>query len=241
MQSVVSAIIVAAGKGMRMKTGGPKQYLTIAGRPVLSHTLQRFLDCRQVGVVYLVVPQADIDLCRGLVLATVHSDKPVRLISGGDERQQSVFNGLRAVEDKSQNSLAIIHDGVRPLVQTDLINACIRQAGQTGACIAGIPASDTIKRVDHTGHIKETVNREGLWLAQTPQVFRYDLIRNAHEQALAEGYTGTDDAGLVERLGHPVTIVPGSKTNIKITTREDLSVAAALLQEYEAAGEGQIG
>ena len=241
MESAASAIIVAAGKGMRMNAGRPKQYLTIAGRPVLSHTLKRFLDCRQVGAVYLIVPQSDMDFCRDTVLAPLHSDKPVRLISGGDVRQQSVFNGLRAVEDKAENCLTIIHDGVRPLVQVDLIIACIRQAERTGACIAGVPASDTIKRVDHTEQIKETVSRDGLWLAQTPQVFRYDLILNAHEKALAEGYTGTDDAGLVERLGHPVSIVHGSKTNIKITTREDLTVAAALLQEYETAGEGQNG
>ena len=237
MQSVASAIIVAAGKGMRMNTGRPKQYLTIADRPVLSHTLQRFLNCRQVGIVYLVVPQADIEFCRDVVLEPFHPDKPIRLVSGGAERQQSVFNGLKAAEDQIEDGLIIIHDGVRPLVHTELIAECVRQAEKTGACIAGIPAYDTIKRVNHTEQITETVNRNGLWLAQTPQVFRYELIRKAHEKALAEGYTGTDDAGLVERLGHPVSIIPGSKTNIKITTQEDLAVATALLRGYRAAWE----
>ena len=237
MQSVASAIIVAAGKGMRMNTGRPKQYLTIADRPVLSHTLQRFLNCRQVGIVYLVVPQADIEFCRDVVLEPFHPDKPIRLVSGGAERQQSVFNGLKAAEGQIEDGLIIIHDGVRPLVQAKLIAECVRQAEKTGACIAGIPAYDTIKRVNHIEQITETVNRNGLWLAQTPQVFRYELIRKAHEKALAEGYTGTDDAGLVERLGHPVSIIPGSKANIKITTQEDLAVATALLQDYGAAWE----
>ena len=229
MQSVVSAIIVAAGSGVRMNAGRPKQYLTIAGRPVLNHTLQKFLDCRQVDVIYLVVPKADFGYCRENILPPVDPGKPIRLIGGGAARQHSVYKGLAAVEEK--NGLVIIHDGVRPLVQTSLISDCILQAQETGACIAGIPVYDTIKRAGDSGDIEETVERKGLWLAQTPQVFRYGLIRKAHDRAIVEGYTGTDDAILVERIGNPVKIITGSKTNIKITTREDLAMAASLLQQ----------
>lgn len=229
---MVSAIIVAAGKGIRMNSGTRKQYIAVAGRPILGHTLHKFDACDRIDIIYLLVPEADFDHCRKSVLSTINPNKPIRLVAGGAERQDSVYNGLLALEEKS--GLVVIHDGVRPLIQPDLIASCIQGAMKTGACIAGIPAFDTIKQADDTGTIEKTLSREGLWLAQTPQVFRYDLIREAHDRALREDFHGTDDAILVERLGHFVTIINGSKTNIKITTEEDLVVAETLLEEESA-------
>jgi 2-C-methyl-D-erythritol 4-phosphate cytidylyltransferase len=215
-----------------MQSDTRKQYLQIAGRPVLVHTLLKFDICYLIDHICLVVPDDDLDFCRRRLLAGGQIKKPVQFVAGGRHRQQSVYNGLKSLDDKK--GLVAIHDGVRPLVDPFLITACIRAAETSGACAPGIPAHDTIKRVSGEGTIAGTLERKGLWLIQTPQVFRYALISEAHDRALRDGYVGTDDANLVERLGFPVTLVNGSKSNIKVTTAEDLAMAAALLR---AAGE----
>lgn len=224
---MVNAIIVAAGKGVRMGAKLRKQYLNLAGRPILSHTLHRFSVCAAVDQICMVVPQNDFDYCRDQVLMPAGAKKPVQLVAGGYERQQSVFRGLKELGQKE--GLVAIHDGVRPLIDPALIEDCIRGAAVSGACIPGIPIADTIKRADRKGHITATVKRNGLWLIQTPQVFEYRIIMEAHKRARRDGYAGTDDASLVERIGYPVDIISGSKTNIKVTNKEDLSMAAALL------------
>ncbi len=224
----VSAIIVAAGKGRRLSTGVRKQYLRIAGRTILAHTLSQFDACREVGSIALVVPAADIEYCSEQILSEISLRCPVSLIAGGEERQNSVFNALEALTEK--RGLVAVHDGVRPLVAPELISLCIRCAAQFGACIPGIPADETIKKADSENWVAETVDRKGLWMVQTPQVFRYDLLHRAHLCALRDGCSGTDDATLVERTGHRVRIIPGSKINIKITTASDLQIAKALLE-----------
>ncbi|MEN8753509.1 MAG: 2-C-methyl-D-erythritol 4-phosphate cytidylyltransferase [Desulfobacterales bacterium] len=229
---MVSAVIVAAGRGVRMQSDTRKQYLQVAGRPVLVHTLLKFDVCPLIDHICLVVPDDDLDFCRHRLLAGGPIKKALQFVAGGRYRQQSVYNGLKSLGLKK--GLVAIHDGVRPLVDPLLITACIRAAETSGACAPGIPAYDTIKRVSGEGTIAGTVERKGLWLIQTPQVFRYALISEAHERALRDGYVGTDDATLVERLGFPVTLISGSKSNIKVTTAEDLAMAAALLR---AAGE----
>jgi 2-C-methyl-D-erythritol 4-phosphate cytidylyltransferase len=229
---MVSAVIVAAGRGVRMQCDTRKQYLQVAGRPVLMHTLLKFDVCPLIDHICLVVPDEDLDFCRHRLLAGGPIKKSVQLVAGGRHRQESVYNGLKLLSRKK--GLVAIHDGVRPLVEPLLITACIRAAETSGACAPGIPAYDTIKRVSGEGTIAVTVERKGLWLIQTPQVFRYAVISEAHDRALRDGYVGTDDATLVERLGFPVTLINGSKSNIKITTAEDLAMAAALLR---AAGE----
>ncbi|MFY9706395.1 MAG: 2-C-methyl-D-erythritol 4-phosphate cytidylyltransferase [Desulfobacterales bacterium] len=229
---MVSAVIVAAGRGVRMQSDTRKQYLKVAGRPVLVHTLLKFDVCPLIDQICLVVPDDDIDFCRRRLLSGGPIKKPVKFVAGGRHRQQSVYNGLKSLDHK--NGLVAIHDGVRPLIDPLLITACIRAAENSGACAPGIPAYDTIKRVSGEGTIAGTVERKGLWLIQTPQVFRYAIIIEAHARALRDDYVGTDDATLVERLGFPVTIISGSKSNIKVTTAEDLAMAAALLK---AAGE----
>jgi len=226
---MVTAIIVAAGKGRRMQSGTRKQYITIAGRTVLGHTLKKFDACDDIDSIYLVVAQEDFDYCREKVLLPTNLHKSTHLVAGGKQRQNSVFNGLEALEQK--RGLVVVHDGVRPLIEPQQISGCIAEAQQSGACILGIRAFDTIKRTDDAGTIEATLNRECLWLAQTPQVFHYKILHRAHRKAIDDGFAGTDDALLVERIGYRVKIITGSKTNLKITTAEDLAIAEALLED----------
>ena len=225
---MVSALIVAAGRGVRMRSDTRKQYLQVAGRPILVHTLMKFDVCPLIDHICIVVPGDDLDFCRRRLIAGGPIKNPVQFVAGGRHRQQSVFNGLKSLDHKK--GLVAIHDGVRPLIDPLLITACIKAAETSGACAPGIPVYDTIKRVSDADTIAGTVERKGLWLIQTPQVFRYAVIVEAHERALHDGYLGTDDASLVERLGLPVTLISGSKSNIKVTTVEDLTMAAALLR-----------
>jgi len=220
------AIIVAAGKGLRMQNAVSKQYLKLGGRPIIAHTLSAFEACRMVEHIYLVIPKQDLEFCRQEILPSIEMQSAVTLVAGGAERQASVYNGLLAVSPKT--GMVAIHDGVRPLVTPEMITACIEGARETGACILGIPASDTLKQANAEGIIETTLPRHDIWLAQTPQVFSYDLILKAHETALQAGISGTDDAALMERIGHPVRIIRGSSSNIKITTPEDLRRAEAI-------------
>ena len=223
---MVSAIIVAAGKGVRMKDTVRKQYLLLSGRPVLGHTLLAFDACNLIDNIFLVVPEEDLDYCSNDILSFLNLQKKVVLVSGGVERQNSVYNGLMAIDNT--DCTVVIHDGVRPFVFSEQLAACVIEAKESGACILGIPACDTLKQVDDSGGIDKTIERNDIWLAQTPQAFQYAVIKEAHEDARKEGYTGTDDALLVERLGKKVKIIRGSRFNIKITTREDLQLARSL-------------
>jgi 2-C-methyl-D-erythritol 4-phosphate cytidylyltransferase len=224
---MADAVIVAAGKGVRMNRPTPKQYLDLGGIPLLSRTLQVFDCCVSIDKIILVVPEADIKFCNEKIINPSEIRKKIITVAGGPERQASVFNGLLAVDEKK--SIVVIHDGVRPFVSPSLIEECVRMAALNGACIAGIPASDTLKSADDSGFIKKTLERDSVWLAQTPQAFDYALIKKAHETANKEGFTGTDDALLVERLGERVKIIRGSASNIKITDPEDLVMARYIL------------
>lgn len=225
----IAAIIVAAGKGLRMNEDVPKQYLLLEGRPVLGHTLLVFNTCDRIDEIFVVTPAEDFDFCGKNVIGPLGFQKRIRLVSGGDRRQDSVYNGLKALDQKTD--LVVIHDGVRPFVKSDELEACIDGAIQFGACILGIPASDTLKRVDEAGIINETLDRDNIWLVQTPQAFKYDVILEAHETARRDSISGTDDAFLVERLGIAVRIITGNKNNIKITTQEDLAIAQAIIEK----------
>jgi len=225
---MVSTIIVAAGKGTRLKGEVRKQYLTIAGRPILSHTLGAFSACSCIDEILLVAPEKDFDFIRDRILSCVDFNKPFRLVQGGLERQDSVYQGLRAL--RHTGGIVVIHDGVRPLVQPEQITDCVHGAVRFGSCIMGIPVHDTLKRVDESGFIRETVERASLWLVQTPQAFQYDLIKNAHERARKDGRKGTDDAFLVEQTGQHVKMIKGSPLNIKITTQDDLILAESIIK-----------
>jgi len=226
---MVSAIIVAAGKGLRMNHSVRKQYLLIAGRPILGHTLLVFDGSERIDEVFVVISKEDFDFCRDTLIPPLKLKKKINLVSGGTERQDSVYNGLLALSQKTDT--VVIHDGVRPFVRPEELAACITGVEETGACILGIPAGDTLKHVGKTGRIEKTLARDNIWLAQTPQVFKYELILKAHETARRDGFRGTDDALLVEQLGIDVKIIPGSKTNIKITTPQDLDLAEAILMQ----------
>ncbi len=224
---MISAVIVAAGKGLRMNHRVRKQYLLIADRPVLGHTLLVFDGCELIDEVFVVVSKEDFNFCQDTLIPPLNLKKKINLVRGGTERQDSVYNGLQALSPKTDT--VVIHDGVRPFVGPEELAACIAGAEETGACILGIHVSDTLKHADKTGHIEKTLARDNLWMAQTPQVFQYELILNAHETARRDGFRGTDDALLLERLGIDVKIISGSKTNIKITTPQDLALAEAIL------------
>jgi 2-C-methyl-D-erythritol 4-phosphate cytidylyltransferase len=226
---MVTAIIVAAGKGVRMQSRQRKQYLPLADVPILAHTLKVFCECERVNRIHLVIPRNDVEYCRKHILDRFQPQPNITLISGGERRQNSVYNGLQQIT--SDCRVVVIHDGVRPFVQPDQITACIDGALKFGACILAVPAQDTLKQTDRSGHIVGTLARDTIWLAQTPQAFRRDLIQKAHEQAMLEGFEGTDDASLVERLNQTVAIHPGSRQNMKITNKEDLIIARTLLND----------
>jgi 2-C-methyl-D-erythritol 4-phosphate cytidylyltransferase len=225
---MVYAIIVAAGKGLRMQDSKRKQYKELEGKPILAHTLMAFDRCDSIDRIIVALPVKDLESCRHTILSAASANKKIELISGGDHRQDSVYNGLQAIKD--DNGIVLIHDGVRPFVRQEHLLTCIEGARKQGACILGLPVFDTVKQVNAKNQIVQTRTRDTLWLAQTPQAFQMKLIKKAHAAAKRDGFRGTDDASLVERLGTMVKIIPGSRSNIKITHPEDLKIARALLQ-----------
>jgi 2-C-methyl-D-erythritol 4-phosphate cytidylyltransferase len=225
---MVTAIIVAAGKGDRLQGSRRKQYLSLAGIPILTRTLVVFDKCELIDQIVLVIPPDDYKFCQKNILAPAGLSRTIKMAPGGERRQNSVYNGLKEVDPNCD--IVVIHDGVRPFVSNDQLVACIDEVRESGACILGVPAYETLKQAKGSDHIIKTLRRDDVWLAQTPQVFRYDLILKAHERARQEGYSATDDASLVEELGENVKIITGSRINIKITIKEDLDLARCLLE-----------
>ena len=221
------AIIVAAGKGLRMGSARPKQYLELAGRPILMHSLLAFDACDAIGKIFLVVPAQDAQFCQKKIIEPAGLRTQVVLVAGGRRRQDSVFNGIEAIADSE--GIILIHDGVRPLVSVDTIEACIHGAKISGSCIPAILPVDTPKQVNGQGVITHTIAREMLRMAQTPQAFQLPIIRKAYQEANLKGWQATDDASLVERMGEKVHIIPGKQENLKITTAQDLALAQIYL------------
>ena len=225
----IYALIPAAGMGKRMGAGSNKQYLLLDGMPILAHTLRVFEEATFIAGVYLVSPEQEIPFCRSEVVERYGFSMVRAIVAGGAERQHSVLNGLMAMEGVNPDDLVLIHDGVRPFVPVDVLERAASAADEFGGAVVAVPVKDTVKIV-HQGIITDTPPREQLWLAQTPQAFRYGLIRAAYDGARAEGFLGTDDASLVERQGRQLHIVMGDYRNIKITTPEDMVLAEAFLQ-----------
>lgn len=223
----VTAVIAAGGSGRRMQLPGNKVYIPVLDKPVLAHTLEAFDRSREVNEIVVVVPVNEIETCRAEVIEPFCPNTKVRLVAGGRERQDSVFNGILAAAVNCD--YVVVHDGARPLLTSGLIDSVLREAMVCGAAIAAVPLKDTVKIADPEGFVVETPDRNSLWSVQTPQAFKKDLLIAAHELARGTGFLGTDDASLVERLGYKVKIVPGEYENIKITTPEDLQVAEAIL------------
>jgi len=230
----VSAIIPAAGLGLRMGTDIPKQFLLLDGKPILHHTLSVMEKCPLVDEIILVV--AESGLAQAEESVRQKYPKVVKVVLGGRERQDSVYNGL--IHLKPDTGVVVVHDGVRPFVPLDLIRECIEAARDFGAAIAAIPLSDTIKKVNGGGWVEQTVDRTDLWRVQTPQAFQYPLLKEAFEKARDDGYYGTDEGSLIEYLGREVKVIPGSEFNIKITRLEDLALGEKIAAQVKAGESG---
>ncbi len=224
----VNVVIVAAGKGTRLQSELPKPFLSIAGSPILVHTLRRFASIETVRRIVVVVAAEREALCREVLHTHGPWPQPITVVHGGAERQDSVRNGLAALE--TQCEVVVIHDAARPFIRVEAIQRSIDAAAKAGSAVVATPVRDTVKRADAQHTIRETVSRHDLWLAQTPQTFRVEVIRAAHRWAQQRSITGTDDASLVEQMGRPVRLVPGDALNFKITTPDDLALAQAVLQ-----------
>jgi 2-C-methyl-D-erythritol 4-phosphate cytidylyltransferase len=220
--------------GKRMAAGINKQYLKLGGKPILAHTLAVFENAAFVDDIYVIVPGDEIPYCTENVIERHGFTKVRRIVAGGRERQQSVFNGLKAADGLESDDIVIVHDGVRPFVPLEAVRRSVEVARLHDGALVAVPVKDTVK-ITSGGVVVDTPSRENIWLAQTPQTFRYRLILDAYERADREGFLGTDDSSLVERMGKKVRIVMGDYRNIKITTPEDMILAEAFLKE---AGKG---
>ncbi|WP_438348947.1 2-C-methyl-D-erythritol 4-phosphate cytidylyltransferase [Paenibacillus sp. FA6] len=220
MDKSLGIVIVSAGKGSRMGTEESKQYLMLTDKPIIIHTLEVFNRLPLVGEIVLVTGQDDVERAEAWV-QEYNLDKVVKVISGGSERQHSVYKGLLEIHTE----WIMIHDGVRPFVEASDIEACYEMALRVGASVLAVPVKDTIKKVDGSGIIVATPDRQSLWAIQTPQTFRVSDLLKAHQEAQSIGFVGTDDSMLVERIGIPVAVVQGSYSNIKLTTPDDLEYA----------------
>lgn len=226
----ITAIIVAAGKSKRVQGKIPKQFIEIGGKPVLSHTLTKFEECKDIDRILLVVPEDWLTYCSAEVVDKYGFKKINKVISGGEKRQDSVYRGLLAVPNDT--SIVVIHDGVRPLISVSHIAESIKSCQECKAVILAVPVKETVKRIED-GSVVTTLNRERLWSAQTPQTFDYKTLLNAYEKAELDGFVGTDDASLVERMGTGVKILKGDYDNIKITTQQDLLLVEQILKRQK--------
>jgi 2-C-methyl-D-erythritol 4-phosphate cytidylyltransferase len=230
--SSVVALVPAAGRGLRMGGSVPKQFLSLGGEPLIIQSLRMLQAAPVIDQIILAVPFADIEYCEREIVSRHRFTKVTKVVAGGAERQDSVRCALARVPPDTE--IVLIHDAVRPFVTIQMIAEVVAAAKKEGAAIIALPMRDTVKQVRTDGTIERTVDRTLLWLAQTPQAFRWDWIEAAHKKAHAEGIRATDDAFLVEWLGYPVTVVEGSGENIKVTRPEDLVIAEAILASRKA-------
>lgn len=226
-----TAIIPAAGIGARMHADRAKQMLELGGVPVLVHTLRRFQLCESIDQIILVLQPNLTSEILGLI-SRHNLSKVARVVGGGAERQDSVYRGLQVVREDNAG-IVVVHDAVRPFIKPDEIRNVVERAKVTGAALMAMAATDTIKQVK-SGRVQKTLDRRRIYYAQTPQAFRFSIIREAFERAYADNFMGTDEAQLVERIGHRVSIVEGSAINIKITRPFDLRMADAIQSEFFA-------
>lgn len=226
--SISTAVIVAAGKGRRMGTEISKQFLPLCGKEILAHTVEKFEKAACIRDIILVTGGDALQDVRQMA-QEYGWKKIISVTEGGRERQDSVFLGLQQVPQDTE--IVLIHDGVRPFVTEEILERSIAAAKETGGCVAGVPAKDTIKVCDAEGFAIATPDRSTLRQIQTPQTFRRKEILAAYEKAKADGFLGTDDASVAEHSGFAVRVIMGSYRNIKITTKEDLLIGAAFLKE----------
>ncbi|MDF2906508.1 MAG: 2-C-methyl-D-erythritol 4-phosphate cytidylyltransferase [Herbinix sp.] len=228
----VIAIVLAAGQGKRMNNSVAKQFLVLRDKPVIYYSLKAF-ELSGVDEIILVTGEGQVDYCRREIVELYHINKVTKIIEGGKERYDSVYQGLMSAE---KADYVMIHDGARPFITTELINRMIDSVKEWKACIIGMPVKETIKEVDDQGNIIKTPNRNTLWAAQTPQAFDYPTIKQAYENYYhekdAKGIVVTDDAMLYEAYGTvPVKVLPGDYNNIKLTTPDDLLLAERIMMQ----------
>lgn len=221
-------IIPAAGSGSRLKRDIPKPFIKLAGKPILQHTVEKFLNQQALARIIVATSSNYMHEARLVLQEAVTGSAGTYVIEGGRERQGSILNALDVIGDVD---LVMIHDAVRPFVTPKQIATCCKAAERADGAIMGVPAKDTIKSLDENGYVMETPDRKYLWQAQTPQVFKKEVLVEAYRKALEDEFMGTDDASLVERLGYSVRMIEGSYANFKITYPVDLQIASILLSK----------
>lgn len=224
------AIIVAAGKGKRMKRPINKQFILVQGKPILYYSIHIFSQNPLIDGIVVVCAKDEIEYCREEIVEKYSFDKVVGIVSGGKERQDSVFNGLKVLKNCD---VVLIHDGARPFVTNKIIEDGIMYSNMYGACACGITPKDTIKVKNKEGFSHTTLERENLFVVQTPQCFKYDLIYDCHKKFMDENSQATDDTTVVEHYGNKVYLYEGSYDNIKITTPEDLAIAENIVKIHK--------
>ena len=221
-------IIPAAGAGSRMQRNTPKPFLQLGNGTILEQTIRRFLPLKGLQQVLIATSESFLGKAEHILEEMLPPQVKGHCLEGGETRQESIYNAL---QDVVGTDLVIVHDAVRPFVKLKHIQHCCATAEQYGGAVLGVPAKDTIKRIDEQQKIRETPSRKFLWQTQTPQVFQTDLLVRAYKQAIEDGFTGTDDASLVERLGETVKMVKGDRSNFKITYPLDLELAELLIKK----------
>lgn len=225
----VAAIIVAGGSGKRMGTTTKKQYILLDGKEVLAHTIKVFNELKEIDEVILVVGKEDIDKVKCEIVERYGYSKVSRIVAGGQERQDSVYNGLMATDEEV--GYVMIHDGARPFVTAETLKSALKETKEKKATVVAVPVKDTIKLVNKdTMEVEQTPERERLWSVQTPQSFEKELLLQAYTYAKENQLKVTDDSMIVEAFGHTVQVVMGEYTNIKITTPDDLAIGESILK-----------
>lgn len=220
-------VIVAAGTGSRMNMGINKQFIKLEGKEIIAYTIEKFYNNSNIEDIVVVVKEDESEFFKKEILDK-YNFKNVKIAYGGKERQDSVYNGLKLLDEKCD--VVLIHDGARPFVSDKIIDKSIEEAKEHKAIVVGVPVKDTIKVIDNDKNIVDTPNRSVLWEVQTPQTFDYNILIDAYKDAFKNKFYGTDDAMLVERIGYKVKMLEGSYNNIKITTQEDLNIGSQILR-----------
>ena len=220
-------VIVAAGTGSSMNIGINKQFIKLEGKEIIAYTIEKFYNNSNIEDIVVVVKEDESEFFKKEILDK-YNFKNVKIAYGGKERQDSVYNGLKLLDEKCD--VVLIHDGARPFVSDKIIDKSIEEAKEHKAIVVGVPVKDTIKVIDNDKNIVDTPNRSVLWAVQTPQTFDYNILIDAYKDAFKNKFYGTDDAMLVERIGYKVKMLEGSYNNIKITTQEDLNIGSQILR-----------
>ena len=220
-------VVVTAGTGSRMNMGINKQFIKLEGKEIIAYTIEKFYNNSNIEDIVVVVKEDESEFFKKEILDK-YNFKNVKIAYGGKERQDSVYNGLKLLDEKCD--VVLIHDGARPFVSDKIIDKSIEEAKEHKAIVVGVPVKDTIKVIDNDKNIVDTPNRSVLWAVQTPQTFDYNILIDAYKDAFKNKFYGTDDAMLVERIGYKVKMLEGSYNNIKITTQEDLNIGSQILR-----------